>query len=136
MNHDSKHREIDTEVKAKEPRRAMEQVLELDEANETVRWSSRPCEGRPEGSGQELPARLVSIPNKRGIQDGLLFLGYRMLFGMYKNFGRYKKLFSGSKKLFSGNKIQEHQQNYKNTNINEKNKKKSDFFLFFLFFLA
>ena len=45
MNHDSKHREIDTEVKAKGPRRAMEQVLELDEANETVRWSSRPCEG-------------------------------------------------------------------------------------------
>ena len=30
MNHDSKHLEIDTEVKAKEPRRAMEQVLELD----------------------------------------------------------------------------------------------------------
>ena len=52
MNHDSKHREIDTEVKAKEPRRAMEQVLELDEANETVRWSSRPCEGRSEGSGR------------------------------------------------------------------------------------
>ena len=50
MNHDSKHREIDTEVKTKDPRRAMEQVLELDEANETVRWSSQPCEGRPEGS--------------------------------------------------------------------------------------
>ena len=58
MNHDSKHHEIDTEVKAKDPRRAMEQVLELDEANETVRWSSRPCEGRPEGSErtQEQPA--------------------------------------------------------------------------------
>ena len=70
MNHDSKHREIDTEVKAKDPRRAMEQVLELDEAIETVRWSSRPCEGRPEGSGrtQEQPALLVSIPNRR-IQD-------------------------------------------------------------------
>ena len=71
MNHDSKHREIDTEVKAKDPRRAMEQVLELDEAIETVRWSSRPCEGRPEGSGrtQEQPALLVSIPNRRRIQD-------------------------------------------------------------------
>ena len=64
MNHDSKHREIDTEFKAKEPRRAMEQVLELDEANETVRWSS-------EGSGrtQEKPALLVSIPNRRRVQD-------------------------------------------------------------------
>ena len=71
MNHDSKHREIDTEVKAKEPRREMEQVLELDEANEIIRWSSWPCEGRPEGSGrtQEQPALLVSIPNRRRIQD-------------------------------------------------------------------
>ena len=71
MNHDSKHREIDNEVKAKGPRRAMEQVLELDEANVTVRWSSRPCEGRPEGSGrtQEQPALLVSIPNRRRVQD-------------------------------------------------------------------
>ena len=71
MNHDSKQREIDTEVQAKDPRRAMEQVLELDEANETVRWSSRPCEGRPEGSGrtQEQPALLVSIPNRRRVQD-------------------------------------------------------------------
>ena len=53
------------------PRRAMEQVLELDEANEIVRWSSRPCEGRPEGSGrtQGQPALLVSIPNRRRIQD-------------------------------------------------------------------
>ena len=62
MNHDSKHHEIDTEVRTKDPRRAMEQVLELDEANETVRWSSRPCKGRPEGSGRTLeqPALLVS----------------------------------------------------------------------------
>ena len=38
----------------------MEQVLELDEANEIIRWSSRPCKGRPEGSGrtQEQPAPL------------------------------------------------------------------------------
>ena len=66
MNHDSKHREIVTEVKAKGPRRAMEQVLELDEANETVRWSSRPCEGRPEGSGriQEQPAPLGVNPEQ------------------------------------------------------------------------
>ena len=71
MNQDSKHREVDTEVKMKDPRRAMEQVLELDEANETVRWSSPPCEGRPEGSGrtQEQSALLVSIPNRRRIQD-------------------------------------------------------------------
>ena len=52
MNHDSKHREIDTEVNTKDPRRAMEQVLELDEdKTKTVRWSSRLCEGGPEGSG-------------------------------------------------------------------------------------
>ena len=71
MNHDSKHREIDTEVKTKEQRRAMEQVLELDDANETVQWSSRLCEGRSEGSGrtQEQPALLVSIPNRRKVQD-------------------------------------------------------------------
>ena len=71
MNHDSKHREIDTEVKTKDPRRAMEQVLELDETNETVRWSSRLCEDRPEGSGrtQKQPALLVTIPNRRRIQD-------------------------------------------------------------------
>ena len=71
MNHDSKHREIDTEVNTKDPRRAMEQVLELDETNETVRWSSRLCEGRPEGSGrtQKQPALLVTIPNRRRIQD-------------------------------------------------------------------
>ena len=64
MNHDSKHHEIDT------PRRAMEPVLELDEANEIIRWNSRPCEGRPEGSGrtQEQPDLLVSIPNRRRIQ--------------------------------------------------------------------
>ena len=71
MNHDSKHREIDTVVKAKGPRRAMEHVLELDEANGTVRWSSRPCEGRSEGSGrtQKQPALLVTIPNRRRVQD-------------------------------------------------------------------
>ena len=71
MNHDSKHREIDTEVKTKDPRRAMEQVLELDEANETVRWSSQPCGGRTEGSErtQEQPALLVSLPKRRRIQD-------------------------------------------------------------------
>ena len=41
----------------------MEQVLELDEANETVRWSSQPCEGRPEGSErtQEQTAREQEI---------------------------------------------------------------------------
>ena len=51
MNPDSKHREIDIEVKAKGSRRAMEQVLELDEANEIFCRNSRPCKGRPEGSG-------------------------------------------------------------------------------------
>ena len=71
MNHDSKHREIDTEVKMKDPRRAMEQVLELDETIETVRWSSRLCEDRPEGSGrtQKQSALLVTILNRRRIQD-------------------------------------------------------------------
>ena len=71
VNNYSKHLEIDTEVKAKGPRRAMEQVLEFNEANQTVRWSSRPCEGRPEGFGrtQEQPALLVSIPNRRRVQD-------------------------------------------------------------------
>ena len=72
MNHDSKHREIDTEVKAKDPRRSMEQVLELDEANETVRWSSRPCEGRPEGSGrtQEQPASPLGVNSEQEESSG------------------------------------------------------------------
>ena len=72
MNHDSKHHEIYTEVRTKEPRRTMEQVLELERSTRRI-WTNTGTTS-PFGVNSEQEEDSGQTTNEIGVQTLVLTL--------------------------------------------------------------